>query len=340
VLDLQRTRLLKMTSQTDELCAKAMLLQQEAVRAGHKLAVSEDGHCSILPASEAGKRKADMADLDNCEPNRARVLVDNPELADRMLHVNGTFYHAHSQLLMKRSAFLETLLGPSCTADAVIKLDLPGTDKHAFKVLLEYLYTGQIPGRTLMAQYSVQLAKNARFLNADELYDACVSYLVTNWRDVQKLNADTFATDMTMLLMQDVLKGMHTSTLKDRVLFMAASYSANSEEWSQVVKQQVTSDQFTKELTHSLLVELHSAVTSKQVTSDLTQVLDLIPSAVTVAAAQHELQAVQRKLQAELTKKQCTRCCRHVTQQQASYDRDGCTVYKHTGTLKQTPVRS
>jgi hypothetical protein len=63
------------------------------------------------------------------------------------------------------------------------------------------------------------------------------------------------------------------------------------------------------------------------------KVLDLIPSAVIVSAAQHEVQALQRKLQAELTKKQCTRCGRHVTQQQAAYDTDGCIVYKHTGTL-------
>jgi hypothetical protein len=79
-----------MTSESDELnvkaalCAKAMLLQQEAARAGHKLAVSEDGHCSILPVSNSGKRKADMVltDLDNCEPKRVRALVDNPEFAD------------------------------------------------------------------------------------------------------------------------------------------------------------------------------------------------------------------------------------------------------------------
>jgi hypothetical protein len=59
---------LRMASQTDELCAKAMLLQQEVARAGKKLAVSEDGHCSIVPG--AGKRKANVVleDLDNLEP--------------------------------------------------------------------------------------------------------------------------------------------------------------------------------------------------------------------------------------------------------------------------------
>eukprot|EP00953_Heterococcus_sp_UTEX-ZZ885_P000386 739-Heterococcus_DN1.PRE.2 len=271
-----------MTSQADELFAKAMLLQQETA---------------------AGKRKADVMlnNLDNCEPKRARTLVDNPEFADRVLHVNGSFYRAHSQLLIKRSSFFDTLLGPDCTADAVINLDLPSTDKYALRVLLEFLYTGELPNATLMAQYSVLLAKNAHFLNADELYGACVSYLVNNWREVQKLNLDTFATGMTMLLMQGVLKGMHTSTLKDRVLFMAASYNSNSEEWSQVVKEQVTSDQFTKVLTHSLLVELHSAVAATQVTSDVIKVLDLIPNAVTVAIAQCELQTLQRKLRAELT---------------------------------------
>lgn len=161
-----------MASQSDELCAKAalcakaMLLQQEAARAGHKLAMSEDGHCSILPDSGASKRKADVS-LDNCEPKRARTLVDNPEFADRVLHVNGSFYHAHSQLLIKRSSFFEALLGPDCNADAVIKLDLPSTDKYALRVLLEYLYTGELPNTALMAQYSVHLAKDTHFLNAE-----------------------------------------------------------------------------------------------------------------------------------------------------------------------------
>jgi BTB/POZ domain len=295
-----------MTSQADELFAKAMLLQQETA---------------------AGKRKADVMlnDLDACEPKRARTLVDNAELADRVLHVNGSFYHAHSQLLAKRCSFFETLLGPECIADAVIKLDLPSTDKYAFKALLEYLYTGQIPSCTLMAQYSVHLAKDAHFLSIDELYDACVTYLALNWREVQKLNPDTFDTDMTLLLMQDVLKV--SPSPRDKVLLMAVTYSTDSDEWLQLVKKQVTSADVAAELTHSALVELHNAVNKEEVTSDVMKVLDLMPSAVTIAAS-------QRAVQAYTTHKQCTRCDQYVTQQQATYDRDYCIAYRHTGALE------
>jgi BTB/POZ domain len=295
-----------MTSQADELFAKAMLLQQETA---------------------AGKRKADvmLIDLeDNCEPKRARTLVDNPEFANRVLHINGSFYHAHSQLLAKRCSSFETLLGPDCTADAVIKLNLPSTDKYAFKVLLEYLYTGELPDATLMAQYSVHLAEDAHFLNIDKLYDACVKYLGKSWHAEQKLNPDTFGTDMTMLLMQDVLKAMRAP--RDKLLLMAATCSTETEDWTQVVKQHVRSTAFAAELTHGLMIKLHSEVDAQLVSSDVIKVLDLIPNAVAVAAS-------QRTVQTHTTRKQCTRCGRHVTKQDAKYDKDGCIIYKHTGSM-------
>jgi BTB/POZ domain len=297
-----------MNSQADELFAKAMLLQQQTA---------------------AGKRKADVMlnHLDDCEPKRARTLVDNPELADRVLHVNGSFYHAHSQLLIKRCSFFETLLGPECTADAVIKLDLPSTDKYAFKVLLEYLYTGELPNSTLMAQYSVHLAKNAHFLNIDKLYDACVKYLAKSWHAVQKLNPDTFGVDVSMVLMRDVLKVMRAP--RDKVLLMTATYSAESEEWAEAAKQEVTSAEFAAQLTHDLMVNLHDEVNAQLVCSDVIKVLDLIPNAVAVAAS-------QRTVQTHTTRKKCTRCGRHVTQQQAACDTDGCIVYKHTGTWQKS----
>ena len=161
----------------------------------------------------------------------------------------------------------------------------------------------------------------------NELYDACVNYLAKNWLEVQKLNPDTFDTDMTMLLMQDMLKA--APALRDKILLMAAAYKlqAETEEWEQVVKQQVTSADFAAQLTHSLLVELYDEVNAQLITRDVIKVLDLIPNAVTVAAS-------QRAVQAQTTHKKCTRCGQFVTQQHAAYDKDCCITYKHAGPLK------
>jgi hypothetical protein len=73
---------------------------------------------------------------------------------------------------------------------------------------LEYLYNGEIPNSTLLAQYGIVLTKNAHYADCEQLYDECVQYIAGNWREVERMNAKSFATDMTTLLMEDVLGKM------------------------------------------------------------------------------------------------------------------------------------
>jgi hypothetical protein len=85
---------------------------------------------------------------------------------------------------------------------------MPSTQKYAFRAFLDFLYTGEIPNSTLLAQYGIDLAKNAHYADCEELYDECVQYIADNWREVERMNAKCFAKDMTTLLMEDVLTEM------------------------------------------------------------------------------------------------------------------------------------
>jgi BTB/POZ domain len=154
-----------------------------------------------------------------------RALVDNPEHADRVLHVGGSFYHAHSSLLKQQSPFFQALFEAKFVNqdERVVDLDLLSTGKYGFRVLLEYLYTGEISSPTLPAQFGIGLALSAHYVDAEDLYRACVEYMAVNWRAVQQLKTVTFCTDMTVQLLDDVLKSLAPNALDDKVYLLVAS---------------------------------------------------------------------------------------------------------------------
>jgi BTB/POZ domain len=52
---------------------------------------------------------ASEVSLDECSTDEARALVDNVKHADCVLQVGDACYHAHTQLLKKRSKFFQEL---------------------------------------------------------------------------------------------------------------------------------------------------------------------------------------------------------------------------------------
>jgi hypothetical protein len=197
-------------------------------------------------------------------------------------------------------------------------------------VFLEYLYTGDIPNATLMNQYGVALAKNAHYADCEELYSACIDHLVHSWRDAETVNASRFAADMTTLVMEDVLSKMKPDAVEDKILFMAAAYSTvNNDDWTQCVLQHVSNTMITTDLT-ALLVKLHD-ISANRSNEGLANVLDLIPSAYTVAASQSVVQKLQKKLASATMMALCSRCKRYVTRYQAEHDPGGCVIKQHTG---------
>jgi BTB/POZ domain len=189
---------------------KALVLQQEAARMGHKLSVSAGGRFMTLPLPWA----ASDVSLDECTADEARALVDNVKHADCVLQIGDACYHAHTQLLKKRSKFFQGLLDTDIdNNNPVFELDkMPNTEKYGFRAFLDYLYTGEIPSQVLLSQYSIAIALNAHYADCEELYEACVNYIASKWRDVKSANPNNFATDVTVLLMEDVVKQMPIGT--------------------------------------------------------------------------------------------------------------------------------
>jgi BTB/POZ domain len=100
--------------------------------------------------------------------------VDNVKHADCVLQVGDTCYHAHTQLLKKKSKFFQELLDADIDNNNPLFVlnKKPSTEKHGFAVFLDFLYTGEIPNSTLLDQYGIALAKNSHYADCEELYSA------------------------------------------------------------------------------------------------------------------------------------------------------------------------
>jgi hypothetical protein len=147
---------------------------------------------------------------------------------------------------------------------------------------------------------------------------------------------------MTTLVMEDVLSKMEHDALEDKLLFMAAAYSAsNSDDWTKCALQQVSDAEIMKDLNHNLLVKLHDDISANRASENLVKVLNLIPSAYSVAAFQaavrklqnehaFEVQTCKTELITAQQMTQCYACKRYVTRYQVDHDPGQCVIYKHT----------
>jgi BTB/POZ domain len=148
-----------------QVITKVLMLQQEAALSGIRFAVSGAGECVLFDTKlNAGTEQIIV--LDGFDVQQKSALVDNPEHADRVLHVGGSFYHSHSSLLNQQSPFFQALFEADFVKqdERVVNVDmLPSTEKYGFRVLLEHLYTGETPSTTLLAQYGIELALSTLF---------------------------------------------------------------------------------------------------------------------------------------------------------------------------------
>ena len=130
-----------------------------------------------LAATETASEKA----LRTLQTDYSKLLED-PAAADVTFLVEGQRFRVHRSILMVRSEHFRALLtsgqgmreGGSRAAGADIALE--GVSAGAFRVLMRYLYTQQLPveedgGEGLAAG---EMAKAADFFQAGELYEHCV----------------------------------------------------------------------------------------------------------------------------------------------------------------------
>jgi BTB/POZ domain len=243
-------------------------------------------------------------------------------------------FHAHKDLLVKRSTLLSNVFENDLDqTDRVVPLHMADTDAYAFRLMLEYLYTGDIPDNTLMAQYAIPLAQNAHYLDTDELYKACIDYLRENWRKVQQLDAEAFKKDTALPHVEETLNLMQPDAIEDKLFFLAAVWHAECDEqaWRHIVEPQISTPDFIRGLSHKQLLRLQD---SSQVPDNdpdnsvgMSRLLGLIPAKVLTAA-------VERDAAADKTKKLiCTRCRMPMTPWLVNNDPAGCTSVNPTVAL-------
>jgi hypothetical protein len=115
---------------------------------------------------------------------------------------------------------------------------------------------------------------------------------------------------------------------------MAASWSTARDpvSWKQSVTAQLVSASFASRLTHGLLVKLYDAARRDTAVKNVTEVLELIPSSLAVAAAERQAAVDGR---GRVT---CTRCHNHVTEWLMHNDPVGCVVFTHPGSRHYNTV--
>jgi BTB/POZ domain len=287
----------------ETIISQAKQLQQDAANIGYKFVMSER-ECVVVKAD------LEKLQLDDCTTDQVRALVDSPDRADCILHVGESFYHAHSQLLTKRSQFFKNLFETEFTDrdDLVIDLSMPDVNKYAFIVFLEHLYTGVIPDNTLLARHTIALALNAHFVGADDLYKACISFMVNSWRDVEKITPAALVEAPTRLI-DDVLNNMNPSDLTDKVSLMAATWSSkrDTELWAQFVRAQVQQPDFVTHLSHTLLQQWHQDADSADIIiNNVSKILELVPESLCYSVMQNAVENLteeMRRLNSQIVRK-------------------------------------
>eukprot|EP00953_Heterococcus_sp_UTEX-ZZ885_P008422 5052-Heterococcus_DN1.PRE.1 len=279
-------------------------------------AVPASGGVNDYSSSTAQEQRGDL--LQQMTKKEPRALADSPKYADRVLKVGESYFHALKDLVVKRSTLLSNVFENDLDqTDKVVPLHMPDTDAYAFRLMLESLYTGDIPDDTRMAQYAIPLAQNPHYLDTDELYKACIAYLRANWRKVQQLDVEAFKKDSALPLVEETLKLMRPDAIEDKLFFLAAVWHAECDEqaWRHIVEPQISTPQFSRGLSHKQLLRLQ----------DCSQVPDNSPD---------NNVAVERDAAADKTKKLiCTRCRMPMTLWLVDNDPAGCTALPPTNTM-------
>ena len=157
-------------------------------------------------------------------------LLDDAELADVTFAVDGQRFPAHRPVLAARSAHFKALLtsgrgmreGGSCAAGGDIALE--GVSAGAFRVLLRYLYTQELPGAEDGGEglAAGEMAKAADYFQAGELFEHCVEQFKGGLRVGNVVERLVEAHDSQLEALQDAaLEFLRTNAHQFSVRFVA-----------------------------------------------------------------------------------------------------------------------
>jgi BTB/POZ domain len=267
-------------------------------------------------------------------PAEALELVDSSRLSDRALQIGDKVWPVHSCLLTRRSDFFKALFttGFAELHEGIVQVSLPCSEHASVEAVLQYLYAGQTQ-TAIDDQNVIGVALNAHYLDMPDLYAACAKQLAQCWARLHAIDSTTFSNSVSLALLDDTLAHVPAEAVVSKVKLMATVWgpSINNAMWSDIVRKYVCHADFAAHLTYETLQQLHN---NNSIT-DITKVLDLVPSAVLF----NKLGGQVAQLNAQVTSLEeigsCVRCARRVNRLIAAHDPQGCQQRVHTGKYKK-----
>jgi hypothetical protein len=166
-----------------------------------------------------------------------------------------------------------------------------------------------------------------------DLYSACAKQLAQCWDRVHAIDSTTFSNSVSLTLLDDTLAHVPAEAVVSKVRLMAALWgpSINNAMWSVIVRKYVCHADFSAHLTYERLQQLHS---NSSIT-DVTKVLDLVPSAVLFNVLGSQVAQLKAEVASLELIGSCVRCARRVNRLVAAHDPQACSERVHTGKYKK-----
>jgi BTB/POZ domain len=233
------------------------------------------------------------------------IVQGYPIVRCRLATRFGLFIH-----VLRRSDFFKALFtnGFAESHEDIVLLSLPCSEHASVEAVLQHLYEGQTQ-TAIDDQHVIGVALNAHYLDTPELYAACAKQLAQCWERLHANDSTAFSNSISLTLLEDTLAHIPAEAIVSKVKLMAAVWgpSINNAVWSDIVRKYVCHADFAAHLTYERLQQLHN---NSSIT-DITKVLDLVPSAVLFSVLGSQV----AQLKAEVTSlehigscKMCTSC--------------------------------
>ncbi|KAG5190371.1 hypothetical protein JKP88DRAFT_243064 [Tribonema minus] len=168
-------------------------------------------------------------DITNWTAEEALLHFGEVSTCNCVLQAGDHQHWVHTDCLAATSDFFDKLFNGPCKEgkEALVELDgLPCPDPPAaLRLVLEHLYTEEVFSHTLSNDTVIQVAVNAHYLGALQLYEACVEHVAKHWAEVFATSDTVHA--VTPTLLDDVLQTLLTAENQGRLMATLRQFSDN-----------------------------------------------------------------------------------------------------------------
>jgi hypothetical protein len=99
-----------------------------------------------------------------------RALVNDEEFSDVTFMIENQCIYAHRAILSQRSEHFAAMFRSGMRESVERVIPIPGISRHAFLLLLEYLYTDSVK---IEVEHAIELYTAADLYHMDRLRDMC-----------------------------------------------------------------------------------------------------------------------------------------------------------------------